>query len=111
MSATESSARTNLKPISPVIPGTPFQEVVFAKDQPEYLPLPAVLADNGTRVITCWRLSFLERVRVLFSGRIWLSMLTFGKPLQPVLPETESPKRYLEAVPERKSLRERLCQG
>jgi len=57
--------------------------VVYAKDQPEYLPLPAHRATDG-RVTTCWRLSWRERLRVLFGGRVWLQMLTFNKPLQPV---------------------------
>ncbi len=59
--------------------------VVIAEDQPEYLPLPA-WRDNinvtGT-VVTCWKLSFTERLRVLFFGNIWLSMMTFRKPVTP----------------------------
>lgn len=60
------------------------QNVVFAEDQPEYTPLPALKIDspNG-EVVSCWRLSFLERIKVLFTGRVWLSLMTFGKPLTP----------------------------
>jgi hypothetical protein len=70
----------------------PFEEsnVTFAKDQPEYLPLPAHLTGAG-EVITCWELTWLERIKLLFSGKIWLRVLTFGKPLQPQLPEIENP--------------------
>jgi hypothetical protein len=58
--------------------------VTFAKDQPEYQPLPAFRSDSPQgEVITCWNLSFRERLRVLFKGEIWLSMLTFNKPLTP----------------------------
>lgn len=63
-----------------------FPEVntVYAKDQPEYQPLPAFKSSmpNG-EVVTCWKLSFRERLRILFKGEIWLSMLTFNKPLTP----------------------------
>lgn len=60
------------------------QNVVFAEDQPEYTPLPAlVLNTDDGQVVSCWKLSFRERVRVLFTGRIWMSLLSFGKPLTP----------------------------
>jgi hypothetical protein len=78
-----------MKPASPVIPDTVmivserYREVVFAKDQPEYNPLPALLEEDGT-VHTRWRLSLKERLQVLFSGDIYLALLTFNQPLQPV---------------------------
>ena len=63
-----------------------FKEVniEFAKDQPEYETLPAFRSSepNG-EVITCWNLTFGERLRILFKGEIWLSLLTFNKPLTP----------------------------
>lgn len=60
------------------------QNVVYAKDQPEYLPLPAFRnpSERG-EVVCCWSLSFVERVRLLFTGRIWLELLSFNRPLQP----------------------------
>ena len=62
----------------------PGVNVVFAKDQPEYMPLPAFRNESPQgEVITCWELSFKERLRILFKGEIWLSMLTFNKPLTP----------------------------
>jgi hypothetical protein len=58
--------------------------VVFAKNQPAYKPLPALALNNETgQVVSCWGLSFSERLRVLFTGRIWVSLLSFGKPLTP----------------------------
>lgn len=58
--------------------------VTFAKDQPEYQPLPAFRSDSPQgEVITCWNLTFRERLRVLFKGEIWLSLLSFNKPLTP----------------------------
>ena len=56
--------------------------VVFAADQKPYLPLPAHRGDNG-QVVSCWGLSFYERLFVVLTGRVWLSTLTFGHPLQP----------------------------
>lgn len=67
----------------------PEQNTTYAKDQPEYLPLPALT--DGTTCITCWRLTWRERLRVLFSGRLWLSQLHFGSPLQPQRPSVERP--------------------
>lgn len=70
----------------------------YAKNQPEYLPLPAYRAPDGT-VTTCWRLDWHERLHVLFGGRIWLKMLTFNKPLQPVLLSTTDPDPIAMARP------------
>jgi len=61
-----------------------YQNIVFAEDQPEYEPLPALKIDNQTGdVVSCWRLSFKERLRVLFLGRVWLNLMTYNKPLTP----------------------------
>lgn len=57
--------------------------VTYAENQPEYLPLPAHKTGAG-KVTSCWRLSFFERLQVAFTGRIWLNILTFNKPLQPL---------------------------
>lgn len=67
------------------------QNVVFAKDQPEYLPLPARREADGT-VTTCWAFSWRERLAVLFRGRLFLDVLTFNHPLQPLRPYVEPPK-------------------
>ena len=60
------------------------QNVVYAKDQPEYLPLPGHKVDEPEgRFIFCQGLSFTERIRVLITGKIWVSLMTFNKPLTP----------------------------
>ncbi len=60
------------------------QNTTFAKDQPEYMPLPALkLEGDEGHVISCWKLSLRERIKVLFFGRIWLDLLSFNKPLTP----------------------------
>jgi hypothetical protein len=67
----------------------PEQTTILAKDQPEYLPLPVCRHDDW--VISCWKLTFWERVQLLFTGRLWLVVLTFGGPLQPQLPRVRCP--------------------
>lgn len=60
------------------------QNVVFAKDQPEYQPLPAFRNDSVQgEVVSCWQLSFSERLRILITGKLWVSLMTFNKPLTP----------------------------
>lgn len=77
--------------------------VVFGEDQPEYLPLPAYCADTKEgHAVTCWKLSFLERIRILFTGRVWLSQLTFRKPLQPIRPAVK--KYEIFSRPPRKTI-------
>ena len=66
------------------------QNTVFAENQPEYLPLPACLTEGG-EVISCWKLSVWERIRILLFGRLWLRQLTFNNPLQPQLPQVNYP--------------------
>lgn len=69
----------------------PEGNVVYAARQAEYLPLPAHRAEDG-RITCCWLLSFKERLRVLFTGRIWHQVLTFKQPLQPQLLLTHKPE-------------------
>lgn len=60
------------------------QNVVFAENQPEYEALPALkIKGHEGQVVSCWRLSFRERLRVLFTGKVWVSLLSFNKPLTP----------------------------
>ncbi len=65
---------------------------VYAENQPEYLPLP-VYEDSvqGGRVFHCWQLSFKERIKILFNGKLWINVLNFGQKLQPIKPMVHSP--------------------
>ena len=63
---------------------------VFAEDQPEYLPLPAHRTADGV-VTSCWGLSFSERFRLLMTGKMFLQVMTFNKPLQPLKMSVEMP--------------------
>lgn len=63
---------------------------VFAKDQPEYIPLHAHISPGGI-VTSCWKMSFKERLKVLMMGEVWSQLLTFNKPLQPQLLSVDNP--------------------
>lgn len=67
--------------------------IMFAENQPQYETLPArvCLIDEDGEVTTCWSLSWKERLKLLFTGRLWLSVLTFNNPLQPQRPSVECP--------------------
>lgn len=82
----------------------PGHNVVFAENQPEYLPLPAyktkyetdmpfdALGRFGTGEITCcWKLNLAERVRLLWSGKLWHTILTYNHPLQPQMLDVKRP--------------------
>lgn len=60
----------------------------YAENQPEYLPLPAMRFPDGT-VISCWELTDEEVAQLINSKRIYISMLTFNQPLQPLRPAVE----------------------
>ena len=64
---------------------------VVAKDQPQYLPFPCYRSLDG-EILSCWKLSFLERLVVLFIGRIWQATMTFNNSLQPLMISTRKIK-------------------
>jgi hypothetical protein len=70
------------------------QNVVYAKDQKEYLPLPAYRVPNSDygQTFFCWKLSPWERVKLLFTGRVWHQVLTFNDKLQPQLLDVTRPQ-------------------
>lgn len=68
----------------------PEQNMIFAKYQLQYHPLPAFRDEDG-QVISCWKLNLIERFKILFTGKLWLQQLTFNDPLQPQRPQVEYP--------------------
>ena len=58
--------------------------VEIAKDQEEYNTLYAYMDNKVT--VSCYKLSFKEWLKILFSGELWLGQANFGQPLQPQLP-------------------------
>lgn len=80
-----------MTPASPVAydPETRWgiSEIVYAKNQPEYIPLPALRFDDGL-VVTRWKPSIWDRMLIAFGGDIYLGLLTFNHPLQPIIMST-----------------------
>ena len=70
---------------------------VYAENQPEYYSLPVHRTDDGV-VTSCWQLSFKQRLKVLLTGRIFLQMLTFNKPLQPLKMLTDKPNELRQIL-------------
>ena len=71
------------------------RNVIFAKNQPQYLPLPAYKNKDG-QIITCWKLDLFERIRILFTGKLFLRVLTFNQPLQPLKLEVKFPEGVID---------------
>jgi hypothetical protein len=69
----------------PVFEGLTNREVVYAKNQPEYLPLRALVSDDPSgRVTTRWMLTDDQRKAIAAGADIYLMLLTFHQPLQPI---------------------------
>lgn len=70
--------------------------IVFGANQPEYQPLHAEFVGKPEtgQINTCWELSPDELKQIQETGKIWVSILTFGQPLQPVLVSVDKPKPY-----------------
>lgn len=86
-----------MHPVSPVIEGFQSLETVLGKGQDQYRPLPVLWCDddNGT-VISKWKIGWRERLRILFSGELYISQLTFvpapaARHFQPQLPSVKAP--------------------
>jgi len=72
------------------------QNIEIAKDQDEYLTLPArILQNREQEVVSCWKLSWRELLNLIFTRRIWLSCWTFGNPLQPIRMEVVPDKEWV----------------
>ncbi|MFA5723971.1 MAG: hypothetical protein WC979_06955 [Candidatus Pacearchaeota archaeon] len=62
--------------------------IIYAKDQPPYIPLPAHKTEDG-QVTSCWGFSWKERLRILFGAKVYWRQLTFNNALQPVRPSLD----------------------
>jgi hypothetical protein len=58
-------------PVQPAVPHEGAEFVIFAKDQPQYTPLPASVSPDGL-VMTEWTLTDDEIARVVCGARIRL---------------------------------------
>ncbi|WP_277496496.1 hypothetical protein [Elizabethkingia anophelis] len=62
-----------------------FEEAndAFAKNQPEYKPLPVHIIEDG-KVVSCWEFTDEEIEKIKQTKCLYLTMMPFGQPLQPV---------------------------
>jgi hypothetical protein len=79
-----------------ILPSGLYSSVVTfnANFEDGHNPLPAmkIRYDIGTGILTSYELSLRERLRVLFSGRVWLELLTADGRPQPQKFMVEEPK-------------------
>lgn len=80
-----------MQPVQCNVPGREADEIIYAKDQPEYSPLPTLLSEDGCIVITRWTFTPEERAQIAAGADMWLSVMTFGSPLQPLRPSLKCP--------------------
>ena len=80
-----------MRPVEHGLSADGWSSVLYARNQHEYLPLPALISLDG-ETISCWQLTWGERVRVFLTGKVWLTILTFNHPLQPVRLAASAPK-------------------
>jgi hypothetical protein len=74
-----------MTPVSPVMPGSEAIEIVLGKDQPEYIPLPAVYLDMNCRpMVTRWRFTDEEREAIANGADLVMQQLTFKQAFQPI---------------------------
>lgn len=80
-----------MNPVSPVMPGSESIELVYGKDQTEYVPLPGVYLNTPSApVITRWRFDEEERKKIAAGGDIVLTLLRFRFPDDTPRPLTPS---------------------
>lgn len=83
----------------PVFEGLEYKEIVYAKHQPQYLPLRTLRSDSPERrVISRWTLTDEQRKAVANGDDLFLMLLTFGSPLQPIQIATGSGTEDLDWV-------------
>ena len=68
----------------------PESNKMIAENQHDYITLPAHMAQDGC-MTSFWRPTFREKISILFGG-IWLQVLTYNYPLQPLKMTAVKPK-------------------
>jgi hypothetical protein len=83
----------------------------YVANQKGYQPLPALKLDTEQgEVISCWKLTIWERIKLLITGRIWMSLFSFNKPLTPSFLTTKRKEVYAvnEKLPWYKKLKKAI---
>lgn len=68
----------------PVVAGLEEFETVYAKNQPEYIPLRVLPGDRGMSAISRWTPTEQQRQAIAAGADVLLEVYHFGKPLAPV---------------------------
>lgn len=82
-----------------VAPRTGAHEITLAEDQREYRPLVAAVyrrpdMGNAIQLLTRWTFTAEERAAIAAGEDLYLGILTFGQPLQPLSPQV-GPEGYV----------------
>lgn len=62
-------------------------DLVAPTDQPDVQTLPVFQGDGY--FVSCWALTWPQRIKLLFTGRLWFWVLGSGHP--PIRPDVEDP--------------------
>lgn len=78
-----------MQPVDPIpdpsVLGENWRLAIYAKDQPQYSPLPALIERSvDGRVITRWKPTEDERAKLAAGADLCLEIYTFGNKLQPL---------------------------
>ena len=69
----------------PVIEGMESEEIVYAADQPQYIPLRTLKSQGAWgRVISRWTFTDEQRKAIAEGADVLLELSTFNRPLQPI---------------------------
>jgi hypothetical protein len=70
----------------PVVEGLEKHELIFAASQPQYNPLRALRSKTfSSEVMSRWSPNDEQRKAIAAGADIFLTLLTFGGPLQPII--------------------------
>lgn len=79
-----------MTPTTPIVEGHDLPVMNFAEDQPEFVTLPGYRTEDGC-VLTRWRLTWRERLRVLLTGDLYHWQETYWQGLQPICMTVKKP--------------------
>lgn len=57
-------------------------------------PIPAYIDEQSKLVVTCWKMSLMERIKFLFSGKIWVCTIADKKNVQRSVLSTDEQKIF-----------------
>ena len=87
-----------MEPVQPVVPGNEEFEVVYAKNDPTYPPLPVLRTEHA--MLSRWRLTDEERAYIAAGGDLFICVLHFGDKLQPIMPIAKSAEEAVKIMVE-----------